>query len=150
MSRNLFRAITVLGPVCFVLLPPSPGVAQNGPSAGPPLPSQVSPSQQSPFGETSDPDPEYSQKRLRAMNADRQKSLVADSERLLKLARQLDAEIAANTSNDLTPEELGKVAAIEKLAHSVRQKMALSYTGAPKFHNPDFPGRMPGSSPLGP
>lgn len=145
-----FRSITVLGPVCLVLILPFSGLAQNGPSGGPPLPSQVSPRQQSPIGETSETDPEYSQKRLRAMNADRHKSLVADTDQLLKLARQLDAEIATNISNDLTPEELRKVAAIEKLAHSVRQKMALSYTGGPRFNNPDFPGRMPGATPFGP
>jgi uncharacterized protein YacL len=84
------------------------------------------------------------------MNADRHKSLVADTDKLLKLARQLDAEIATNHSNDLTPEELRKVAAIEKLAHSVRQKMALSYGGGPQLFNPDFNGRVSGATPFGP
>lgn len=77
-------------------------------------------------------DPLFGAKRVRAMNADRQKSMVSDTDKLVKLARQLDAEIASNPTDDLTPEELHKVAEIEKLARNVKAKMAQSFDVGPK------------------
>ncbi len=85
----------------------------------------------------------FSEKRLRAMNADRQKSMVSDTEKLLKLARQLDAEIASNPTDELTPEETRKLAEIEKLARNVKSKMAQSFAGAPEFHQPSVPSGGP-------
>ncbi|MGA9585322.1 MAG: hypothetical protein WBQ95_08350 [Terracidiphilus sp.] len=79
-----------------------------------------------------DTDPVFAEKRLRALNASRQKSLVSDADKLLKLARQLDEEIASNSTDDLTPEELHKVTEIEKLAHNVKEKMAQSFGGGPE------------------
>lgn len=78
-----------------------------------------------------DSDPVWNAKRVRALNADRQKSMVSDAEKLVKVARQLDAEVASNSKDELTPQELHKVAEIEKLARSVKSKMALSFTGGP-------------------
>lgn len=76
------------------------------------------------------------EKRLRALNAERQKELVADTNKLLKLASELDAEVARSDSANLTPAQLHKVAEIEKLAHSVREKMATSVRSIPVFHEP--------------
>jgi hypothetical protein len=89
-------------------------------------------------------DPIIAEKRLRALNADRHKSLVSDTEKLLKLARQLDAEIASNPTGQLTPEELHKVAVIEKLAHNVKTKMAESFGGGPQLKPPMGPLSAPG------
>jgi hypothetical protein len=86
-----------------------------------------------------DTDPLFAAKRLRALNADRQKSMVSDTDKLVKLARQLDAEIASNPSDELTPEELRKVAEIEKLAHNVKAKMAQSFDGGPRVNPPPIP-----------
>ena len=61
---------------------------------------------------------------VRMLNAARQSSMVSDAEKLLKLARELDAEIAASKSGSLTQAQLRKVARIEKLAHSVRVEMS--------------------------
>ena len=83
-------------------------------------------------GEDTDSDPIFAAKRLRALNASRHKSMVSDTEKLLKLARQLDAEIASNPSDDLTPEELHQVAEIEKLARNVKAKMAQSFDVGPR------------------
>lgn len=83
-------------------------------------------------GGSMESDPVFAAKRLRALNAERHKSMVSDAEKLVKLARQLDAEIASNPSDDLTPEELRKVAEIEKLARNVKAKMAQSFDGGPK------------------
>jgi len=78
-------------------------------------------------------------KRAQALNADRQKSMVADTNKLVMLARQLDAEIASNPTDRLTSEELRKVGEIEKLARSVKAKMAQSFAGGPQFQQPASP-----------
>ena len=94
--------------------------------------------QQDPLGTSPPADPTWNEKRMRALNEDRHKSVVSDAEKLLKLARQLDAEVASNTTDELTPEEMRKVAEIEKLAKSVKSKMALSFGGGPQFQGPAF------------
>ena len=71
--------------------------------------------------------------------SNRHKSMVSDADKLLKLARQLDAEIASNPSDELTPQELHKVAEIEKLAHNVKAKMAQSFGGGPQLHPSPIP-----------
>jgi hypothetical protein len=73
------------------------------------------------------------EKRLRLLNADRQKSMVADTNRLLKLAQELDAEVGSANSDALNPAQLRKVAEIEKLAHNIREKMSTSVRGIPSF-----------------
>jgi hypothetical protein len=105
------------------------GAAQYGPSGGA-LQGPLSP-RQGPIVQGPESDPTWNAKRLNAMNSDRQKSMVSDAEKLLKLARQLDAEIASNSGDEMTPDEARKVAEIEKLAHNVKSKMAMSFTGAP-------------------
>jgi hypothetical protein len=76
--------------------------------------------------------PGEAEKRLRMINAERQKSMVSDTDKLLKLATELNNEIAKSNPGALTPAQLRKVAEIEKLAHSVRDKMILSVRG-PQF-----------------
>lgn len=78
------------------------------------------------------------------MNDERHKALVSDTEKLLKLARQLDAEIASNPTDKMTPEEIHKAAEIEKLAKSVKEKMAQSFTGGPQIQLPVSPLGRPG------
>jgi hypothetical protein len=78
-------------------------------------------------------DPSFIAKRQEALNVDRQKSIVSDTNKLLMLARQLDAEIASNPTDRLTSEELHKIGEIEKLARSVKAKMAQSFAGGPQF-----------------
>jgi hypothetical protein len=84
-------------------------------------------------------DPVFIAKRQQALNADRQKSIVSDTNKLVMLARQLDAEIASNPTDRLTSEELHKVGEIEKLARSVKAKMAQSFAGGPQFQQPPSP-----------
>jgi hypothetical protein len=69
------------------------------------------------------PDPVMIERRIRALNVLRQKQMVADTDKLLKLARELNDEVAKANTGTLTPDELHKIADIEKLARSVRQKM---------------------------
>jgi len=82
---------------------------------------------------------------MKALNTDRHKTMVSDTEKLVKLARQLDAEIASNPTDAFTPEEAQKLAAIEKLAHNVKTKMAQSFGGGPEFRSPIIDTRVPGA-----
>jgi hypothetical protein len=79
------------------------------------------------------------EKQLRTLNAERQKALVANTSKLLKLATELNAEIAKSKNGSLTPEQLHKLAEIERLAHSVREKMATSVRGVSAFHTETVP-----------
>ena len=64
------------------------------------------------------------ERRLRALNIERQKRVVSDANKLLKLTTELNAEIARANSGSLTPAQLRKLAQIEKLAHGVSEKMS--------------------------
>jgi hypothetical protein len=78
------------------------------------------------------------QRVLHMLNVARQKSLVADADKLVKLAHELDAEVATNKEAVLTASELRKIARIEKLAHNVKIGMATSVGGGPRIQEP-FP-----------
>jgi hypothetical protein len=91
------------------------------------------------FDDSSNSDPLEEEKRLRALNTARQKSIVSDTNKLLKLAGELDAEIGHANGDSLTPEQLRKVAEIEKLAHSVKEKMSTPVTGNQDFKAPFSP-----------
>ena len=111
---------------------PAVGLSQNTGTTNPFTPSSPHgfPQQEpAPLGSGDSSNPVESEKRLRLINSDRQKSLVADTNRLLALATELHNEIAKSNSGDLSPEQLRKVAEIEKLAHSVKEKMAMSFRG---------------------
>jgi hypothetical protein len=76
------------------------------------------------------PAPVFYEKRMKMLNAAQHQSMIADTDRLLKLVADLNAQINTNNSNTLTPEQLRMVAEIEKLAHSVRDKMRMSVRSA--------------------
>lgn len=91
---------------------------------------QHSPESNNPFGQ--DPNsPE--QKRIRALNAERQKSLVSDAEKLLKLAKELNDELAQSDSGTMNAQQLHKVEEIGKLAKSVKEKMSFTAGGFPSL-----------------
>ena|GEM_PF-1450895 len=132
-------SIAGLGLAGVVLATALLGWAQNAPTGGGVLLQGPSGGRLQGMDRGFDTDHEFAAKRLRALNADRQKSMVSDTDRLVKLARQLDAEIASNPSDELTPEELHKVAEIEKLAHNVKAKMAQSFDGGPRVNPSPIP-----------
>ncbi len=86
-------------------------------------------------------DPLLAARQMRAMNADRQKSLVSDTAKLLKLAQELNKEVENSNLETLTPVELRKIADIEKLARNVKQKMSISYSGGPSGFDLTGPGQ---------
>jgi len=75
-------------------------------------------------------------KRIKLLNAERQKTLVSDADRLLKLAKELNDEVAANDSASLNGQQLRKLDEIGKLAKSVKEKMSYSMGGYPSVNSP--------------
>ncbi len=73
---------------------------------------------------------------LNALNADRQRAMVSDTTKLLRLVNELNAEVAGKSPQELSPNQLRKVAEIEKLAHSIREKMSYSVRGTAPYRQP--------------
>ncbi len=120
------------------------GGAQYGsPNAGP-LGSLPGTRSQNDVDTTIETNSIWGEQRMRLLNIERHKSVVSDADKLLKLARQLDAEVASNSTDELTPQELHKIGEIEKLAHSVKAKMAQSFGGGPEFRLTPIPLGGPG------
>ncbi|HZP07356.1 MAG TPA: hypothetical protein VFB43_20820 [Terracidiphilus sp.] len=92
--------------------------------------------QSSPFNDPYN-NPTEVEKRLRMINAERQKAMVSDTDKLVRLATELNEDIAKSNSGQLSPAQLRKVAEIEKLAHSVRDKMLMSVRG-PQLNGQPF------------
>jgi len=123
------RPVQVLCLLVALAVVPACGRAQQTGTTNPfPTPHGFPP-QDGPLGSIDGSNPFGSERRLREINAERQKALVADTNKLLRLATELNAEIAKSNPGALTPEQIRKVAEIEKLAHSVRDKMAMSLRG---------------------
>jgi hypothetical protein len=109
----------------------SPGGAVAGPSAvfGQTVTTGSTPaSRQSgtpnPLGPAFDPlDSPFADTTRQKRNDDRQRRIVSDTQRLVALANQLKAEIAASGAESMTPEMLRQMDEIEKLAKSVKDKM---------------------------
>ena len=113
-------------------MPPCGSSVQTGQSGGSGGRSGVSPSaqQQQPpplSPGISEPDGpmgtqlEHDQAKMR--NLDRQKQLVADTERLLNLANELKADVDKSNKDTLSLDVIKKADEIEKLAHNVKEKM---------------------------
>jgi hypothetical protein len=81
-------------------------------------------------------DPNADPKRVRQLNAERQKELVSDTQKLLQLARELNAEVSDANTASMTDAQLRKVAEIAKLARSVKEKMTFSVGGYPNLKAP--------------
>jgi len=95
--------------------------------------SQHYPDSSGQFGQDSNsPD----KKRMRLLNAERQKELISDTEKLLKLAKELNDEVTESDTNSMSDAQLRKVAEIGKLAHSVKEKMSYSVGGFPGPNSP--------------
>jgi hypothetical protein len=90
-------------------------------------------------GETAMDDPVWVHKRQRLLNEARQKSLVEDTNKLLKLAAELNAEAAGENPASPPAMQFHKLAEIEKLAHSVKDKMSTPLWGEPAVTTPRMP-----------
>lgn len=68
----------------------------------------------------------FYEKRLRMLNAAQHDSMVADTDRLVKMVAELNTQVNRSNEKSLTPEQVRMVAEIEKLAHGIRDKMRMS------------------------
>jgi hypothetical protein len=126
----------------FSQLPVSGGPAGPASPAGPQGVSQFP-------GDATDGPPldqvnyQMAEKRRKIMNIQRQTAIVNDSNKLLKLATELNNEVARENRGALSSEQMKKLAEIEKLAHSVKEKMTTPSPELPVNQNfpPSFPSR---------
>jgi hypothetical protein len=71
-------------------------------------------------------DPVFQERRIRQISIATHKSMVSDTDKLLELATELSKEIGDTNPRSFTPDQLRKIAQIEKLAHNVKDKMRMS------------------------
>ncbi len=83
-----------------------------------------------PTASTDEEDPVAQQRQLRQLIVSLHKSMVSDTDKLIKLTTDLNAELSSTNPDALTPDQLKKVAAIEKLARNVKEAMKTSVQGA--------------------
>jgi type VI protein secretion system component VasF len=80
-----------------------------------------------PFGEPPNANDPLQHQRLekleKARNSDRQKELVADTDKLLSLAKELKEEVSKSNKDTLSVDVVKKAAEIEKLAKNVKDRM---------------------------
>jgi hypothetical protein len=84
------------------------------------------PTQPSLPGEQPPPDEQetrLAKEQAKAANQQRQQHLKQDTDKLLKLATELKTEVDKSNANILSVEVIKKADEIEKLAHSVKEKM---------------------------
>jgi hypothetical protein len=93
----------------------TPGHGSSSPQTPPSL-SPISP------GDTGI-SPEIQQDQAKLRNADRQKQLVTDTQKLLVLAQELKFDVDKSNKDTLSLDVIRKADEIEKLAHSVKEKM---------------------------
>jgi hypothetical protein len=81
------------------------------------------------------------QLRMRMANTERQRSIVADTNKLLRLAAELNAEVSTANSDSLSPAQLHKLGEIEKLARNVKSMMSSTGREPPIFQDVPRPAR---------
>jgi hypothetical protein len=84
---------------------------------GMPLPGRSNPAEPDPM------DPHRAEQQEKVRNNDRQKRLVADTDKLLMLATDLKAQVDKSNKDTLSVDVIKKAEEIEKLAHSVKERM---------------------------
>ena len=67
--------------------------------------------------------PQLEQEQSKLRNTDRQRQLVSDTQKLLALATELKTDVDKSNKDMLSIEVIKKAEEIEKLAHSVKEKM---------------------------
>ena len=84
-------------------------------------------------------DPVFQERRIRQMGIADHKSIISDTDKLLQLVTELSNEVGSTNPHSFTPDQLRKIALIEKLAHNVKDKMRSSFLG-PTENMESLPG----------
>jgi hypothetical protein len=108
-------SVRVSGGQMFPQTPPTSRQGQQIP--GMPVPGRSNPAEPDPT------DPHRAEQQEKLRNNDRQKRLVADTDKLLALATDLKAQVDKSTKDTLSVDVIKKAEEIEKLAHSVKERM---------------------------
>jgi hypothetical protein len=106
----------------FLITAAAPMVSQGGPLQFP----QVPPLQQKP-GREDEPRLRMEKDMAKKANQARQADLKRDTEKLLKLATELKESVDKTNEGTLSVDVVKKAEEIEKLAHSVKDKMKGAY-----------------------
>jgi hypothetical protein len=69
---------------------------------------------------------EMERKQLKMMNEERQKHLVSDTDKLLKLAAELRTDVNKTSASGVSSDAAHKANEIEKLAKGIRSKMTIA------------------------
>lgn len=121
-------AFVLFAPLVTLLV--LPAAAQSSGQSYP-LPHLASPQDlQQPFPPVDQEDPAMVERRINQLNAARQKSIVDKTNKLLRLAEELNAEVRCSQGSKLTRDEVHKIAEIQKLAHGVKEEMTMVVGGA--------------------
>jgi hypothetical protein len=128
--------------LCLALLLVAPASAQTR-ATSPSLPTLPS---GRPVGSINDydipkNDPSEEQRRLSALNAERQKRVAKDASKILKLSNELSAEIARANPDSLTAAQLRMLAEIEKLARDLKTNMTSATLPSTGIQNPMDPSQ---------
>jgi hypothetical protein len=121
---------------CFAALAAIAGVAEPGQQTAPGmLVKQDIPEQDANRPPDANQQMEMREKQVKeqnfaAANAERKKQIVEDSAKLFKLATELKAEVDKTTKDTLSLSVIHKADEIEKLAHSVKEKMKITVGGS--------------------
>ena len=115
--KSLLRVILV-----FLVTAAAPMVSQSGPLQFP----QVPPLQQKP-GREDEPRLKMERDMAKKANQARQADLRRDTDKLLKLATELKESVDKTNEGTLSVDVVKKAEEIEKLAHSVKDKMKGGY-----------------------
>jgi len=116
---------------CMCVLAAFAGTARPGPQSQSPNPDKsihdpVLTAPPDPNTQMEMRDQQTKQQNYTAANLERRKQIADDSARLLKLATDLKSEVDKTTKDTLSLNVIRKADEIEKLAHSVKEKMKLT------------------------
>jgi hypothetical protein len=114
--------------LAIILLFWLPGAAQ---SPGPPMQMPDGMNPRNADQSMSFPDVNMESKRVQMLNVMRQKAMVTDAEKLLRLAREINADLNANSATMSPATRMQKMDEIEKLARNVKEKMTYAVGHAP-------------------
>ncbi len=115
----LFGAVLFYAPLCS-------GQASAPVNNGSQLPRRIPPPTQMDDPADAPGTSLFYERRLRMLNAAQHSSMVADTDKLVKLVAELNDEVNRSNTRSLTSQQLRMVSEIEKLAHSIRDKMRMS------------------------
>jgi hypothetical protein len=97
-------------------------MSQQTPQLSGQMPTPPTPGHPSPL-DMGGPDPRMQEQQAKVQSSERQKRLVADTEKLLTLATELKTDVDKTNKNILSMDVIKKADEIEKLAHSVKERM---------------------------